>query len=225
MIRYYSNRDLARRLGVNLARWKRWSREFLPPDPLGGLQSGYARQYHPDEGFRLFLAGTLVGEQKLTIPEARRALSDLEAWMAHAGMGFRPYAGPEDRPGEGSPSGVADAEVLILPVPGGAFSYRIRWYMSRRTEPLAPEGHCLVRERCLESWLPEGAEAPRPFPGGGRLLPMSSLLRRFADAMDLPPLHYPMLDGRPSWPEKSGPCESEAFSIREPAIRCIDERR
>ena len=45
MIRFYLNRELSDRLGIRLSRWKRWSREFLPPDPLGGLQSGFARQY------------------------------------------------------------------------------------------------------------------------------------------------------------------------------------
>jgi hypothetical protein len=45
MIHYYTNREISQKLEINLARWKRWSRSFLPPDPLGGMQSGYARQY------------------------------------------------------------------------------------------------------------------------------------------------------------------------------------
>ena len=57
MINYYTNRELSSLLNINLAKWKRWSREFLPPDPLGGKQSGYARQYHADQAFTLFLGG------------------------------------------------------------------------------------------------------------------------------------------------------------------------
>jgi hypothetical protein len=48
MIKFFTNREVSNRLDINLSKWKRWSREFLPPDPLGGMQSGFARQYSPD---------------------------------------------------------------------------------------------------------------------------------------------------------------------------------
>jgi len=81
MIRFYNSRQLSQKLGVNLAKWKRWSREFLPPDPLGGLQSGYARQYNPNEAFTVYLAGHLVAELKFTVPEARQIINDLSRWL------------------------------------------------------------------------------------------------------------------------------------------------
>ena len=81
MIKFYTNQELSRKLNISLARWKRWSREFLPPDPLGGLQSGYARQYNPDEAFAVLLGGYLVGDLKFTIPEARQILHDLHNWL------------------------------------------------------------------------------------------------------------------------------------------------
>ena len=81
MIKFFQNRELSQQLGVNLARWKRWSREFLPPDPLGGLQSGYARQYNLDDAFTVYLGGYLVSELKFSIPEAKKILSDLKEWM------------------------------------------------------------------------------------------------------------------------------------------------
>lgn len=84
-MRYYSNRELARLFDINLAKWKRWSREFLPPDPLGGLQSGYARQYHHDDAFTVFLGGHLVSDLRFSIPEAKRILSDLSLWLAETG--------------------------------------------------------------------------------------------------------------------------------------------
>jgi hypothetical protein len=81
MIKFYKNQELSQKFNIKLSRWKRWSREFLPPDPLGGLQSGYARQYNPDQAFTVFLGGYLVGDLKFTIPEARFILHDLHDWL------------------------------------------------------------------------------------------------------------------------------------------------
>ena len=81
MIKFYTNRQLSQAFQINLAKWKRWSREFLPPDPLGGLQSGFARQYNLDEAFAVYLGGYLVGNLKFTIPEARQILNDLRQWL------------------------------------------------------------------------------------------------------------------------------------------------
>ncbi|CAB1062698.1 hypothetical protein D1BOALGB6SA_7478 [Olavius sp. associated proteobacterium Delta 1] len=81
MIKFHTNKELSQFFSINLAKWKRWSREFLPPDPLGGLQSGYARQYNLDEAFTVFIGGHLVGNLKLTIPEARKILHDLHQWL------------------------------------------------------------------------------------------------------------------------------------------------
>jgi hypothetical protein len=81
MIKFYSNKELSSIFSINLAKWKRWSREFLPPDPLGGLQSGYARQYNLDEAFTVFLGGHLVGDLKFTIPESKQILDDLHQWL------------------------------------------------------------------------------------------------------------------------------------------------
>ena len=88
MIKYYTNRELSRKLEINLAKWKRWSREFLPPDPLGGMQSGYARQYSPDSAFTVFLGGYLVAYMKFTIPEAKQILKDLHGWLVDNGFYF-----------------------------------------------------------------------------------------------------------------------------------------
>ena len=81
MLKYYTNKDLSSKMGINLAKWKRWSRDFLPPDPLGGLQSGYARQYNPDEAFTVVLGGHLVGDLKFSISETKQILVDLHQWL------------------------------------------------------------------------------------------------------------------------------------------------
>lgn len=81
MIKFYTNRQLSQGLGINLAKWKRWSREFLPPDPLGGMQSGYARQYNLGEAFITALGGHLVGHLKYSVPEAKQIIQDLKSWL------------------------------------------------------------------------------------------------------------------------------------------------
>ena len=81
MIHYYSNREISEKLEINLARWKRWSRSFLPPDPLGGMQSGYARQYLFKDMFKVFLGGHLLAHLKLSVPDSRQVLSDLSPWL------------------------------------------------------------------------------------------------------------------------------------------------
>ncbi len=81
MVKFYSNRELSERLATRLSKWKRWSREFLPPDPLGGMQSGYARQYTPDQAFIVFLGGYLVADLHFSIPEAKQIVQELGPWI------------------------------------------------------------------------------------------------------------------------------------------------
>ena len=88
MIKFFTNRALSDKLGINLAKWKRWSREFLPPDPLGGMQSGYARQFNPDQAFTVFLGGHLVADLKFSIPEANQIIQDLNKWLSETGFFF-----------------------------------------------------------------------------------------------------------------------------------------
>ena len=90
MIKFFTNRELSDRLGIKLAKWKRWSREFLPPDPLGGMQSGYARQFNPDQAFTVFLGGHLVADLKFSIPEANKIIKDLDKWLSEKGFFFDP---------------------------------------------------------------------------------------------------------------------------------------
>ncbi len=102
MIKFYTNKQLAERFHINLSRWKRWSREFLPPDPLGGLQSGYARQYNPNEAFILYLAGHLVSGMKFSISEARQILSTLEPWLRQHGFLFNFSSTAQKDPQDGA---------------------------------------------------------------------------------------------------------------------------
>ena len=85
MIHYFTNRELSQKLEINLARWKRWSRAFLPPDPLGGMQSGYARQYLFKDLFKVYLGGHLLAHVKLSVADSHRVLEDLSPWLKKNG--------------------------------------------------------------------------------------------------------------------------------------------
>lgn len=86
MIYYYTNREISTKLKINLARWKRWSRCFLPPDPLGGMQSGYARQYVFKDIFIAYLGGHLLSHLKRSVPECLKILNDLSPWLKKNGF-------------------------------------------------------------------------------------------------------------------------------------------
>ncbi len=83
---YATGRELAEAFGIKISRWKRWSRQFLPPDPLGGYQSGYCRQYSFRDIFIVALAGHLVADFKLAVPDARKVLDDIRPWLKDAGF-------------------------------------------------------------------------------------------------------------------------------------------
>ncbi len=99
MVKFYNNRELAEKFKVNLARWKRWSREFLPPDPLAGQQAGYARQYYVDHAFTVFIGGHLVADLGFSIPEARQILNESQGWMKSRGFHFDPRGNRKTRKG------------------------------------------------------------------------------------------------------------------------------
>jgi hypothetical protein len=85
MIHYYTSREISKKLNINLARWKRWSRAFLPPDPLGGVQSGYARQYIFKDLFKVFLCGHIVSHLKMSVPDSLKVMLDLSPWLKKNG--------------------------------------------------------------------------------------------------------------------------------------------
>ncbi len=93
---YYKSRHISDRLGIKLAKWKRWTREFLPPDPLSGQQSGYARNFNIKDAFHVYLAGYLVGSMSFSIPQARQILSDLGPSLKQRGYHVLHTSSPAD---------------------------------------------------------------------------------------------------------------------------------
>ncbi len=90
-----NNREASEKLSVNLAKWKRWSREFLPPDQTAGMQSGYTREYTIDECFTVYLGGHFVSRLKFSVPDSKRILEVLIPWMKE--KGFLPLEGYMER--------------------------------------------------------------------------------------------------------------------------------
>jgi hypothetical protein len=194
MIKFFTSRELSDRLGIKLAKWKRWSREFLPPDPLGGMQSGYARQYNPDQAFTVFLGGHLVADLKFSIPEAKRILQDLQGWLSERGFYF--YSGGSAKLNEGVNELVERYVIFIERNKGPenqlVFIYTIRGIIA--TEPVHYKGFEIMKELYLETSIgtqPETFSAvdmhhSKPFN-------ISMVLDHFVKSVDLDSVNYPAL--------------------------------
>jgi hypothetical protein len=79
-------RQISSFLGVKLSTWKRWSREFLPPDPKARMRSGQTRLFSPNQAFEVFLGAHLVSFLKFSIPEARKIIGGLRQWLRTNGI-------------------------------------------------------------------------------------------------------------------------------------------
>jgi hypothetical protein len=163
MIRYYTNRELSKILNVNLARWKRWSRSFLRPDPLGGRQSGYARQYAYRDLFKVYLGGHLLSHQKLSVPESRQVLADLSPWLNK--NGFFDWNGPStaENQKEGQPNNYRIYFSPLQTAPGASngsgFRYLIRKSVDLRADTSMTDRQFIetFEETILYSDLPDGS--------------------------------------------------------------------
>jgi hypothetical protein len=185
MIKFYTNQELSQALDINLARWKRWSREFLPPDPLGGLQSGYARQYNVDQAFTVYLGGFLVGELKYTIPQARRILLDLRSWLVTHQF-YTDYSRHNPPGRENSPAilyyqiAVGRSAAADNAEPG--FFYVIRGVMADEFSDV--NGIAVRQERYVESTINlEISANPMPTAAGYCVLNISTLRNRFLTSL------------------------------------------
>ena len=170
---YFDSKYLSECLNINTARWKRWAREFLPPDPLGGYQSGYARQFSFKNAFRVFFGGYLVSVLRLTIPEARQVVMDLDAWMKKQGL----YSLPAEHR---STAAKMDC-IYIFDLGNGRFAYTVRTIAARSN--VDTSGHC------SESFFLKniGAEADKLTETGtahARVVLIRELHRRFLESVN-----------------------------------------
>ena len=132
---YFNNRILSSRFNINLSRWKRWCREFLPPDPLGGMQSGYARQLTRDDAFTVYLGGHLVRDLRFSIPDAKQILADLHDWLAASGFYQIARRTPEDAAPVDRP--VSAYQIYITAGPERRMRYMVRGLLSETVTPIA----------------------------------------------------------------------------------------
>ncbi len=149
---YFNSRHLSENLGINLAKWKRWVREFLPPDPLGGLQSGYARQFNFKDAFRVYLGGRLVSILRFSIPETRQILLDLDSPLEANGF-FELYPNP------GNP-GVEDRWLYIYSRPDGTFEYAMPKPRAFMPKQKARYGRVLLISDIYTNFLQRISAAP-----------------------------------------------------------------
>jgi hypothetical protein len=196
LIKFYTNRELADKLSINLAKWKRWSREFLPPDALGGMQSGYTRQYSIDDAFKVFLGGHLVSAIKYTIPEAKKILHDLQEWLA--GVGIYQNSGRDLEYNTEPVTAVKCYIIFIQPqlavsgLPIGFF-YSIRGIIAETTVQHKP---ILVRQqRYIETLIPpQKNEKGVSETAGVKVLNITAVLQQFVESLDIPKTIYDLLE-------------------------------
>ena len=189
MKRFFKNRELSQKLSVNLARWKRWSREFLPPDPLGGLQSGVARHYSIDDA---------LTDLKFSIPEARRILEDLRSWFSSTGVYLNGQ--PPEKMDDEIPLPVKNYIIFIsrnmeTPDVAPGFRYSLRGIVSRRTAK--EKGVPIEEERFVERWLVNGNQNQLQHDLLSlKMLNITEILSRFAAKLSLPANLFPALKNR-----------------------------
>lgn len=175
---YYNSRYLSERLGVNLARWKRWSRTFLSADPLGGLQSGVARQFNLKDSFKVYLGGYLVGHIKFSIPDAVRILRDLSPWLKQRGFFQLTPKGPSGSQQYGQHHHIY---IHAPPAQGEKFAYTIR---SVTSSQLVDDERGEWQETFVQSTI--GPSTGDIFDGGAasaHLLGITALYRDFLNRL------------------------------------------
>lgn len=187
MIRFFTNRELSGKLGINLAKWKRWSREFLPPDPLGGLQSGFARQYRIDDAFTVFLGGHLVSELKYSVPEARTILQDLQTWLKKDFLDLQAQGAPNF---EGDLNQRVGSYVIFIarqPVAlesAAGFYYTVRGIISHRS--LKNKGTRIREERYVDTLIPTRDNQKNIFDMPSiRMLNITAIANLFLESLEL----------------------------------------
>lgn len=177
-MKYFISRELSEKLSVNLAKWKRWSREFLPPDPLGGLQSGYARQYSPAEAFIVFLGGYAVSDLNLSVAETKKMLRDIQVWFEKHGV----FQG---RNGDMENARMSEHVIVFFrDASRNSFFYHVRHVMSCRT--IEKNGIMITEKHYFDEPIQSGSpEVDRQAPVSTRSLHLTQIYKEFEDRLGL----------------------------------------
>ncbi|ACL05866.1 hypothetical protein Dalk_4184 [Desulfatibacillum aliphaticivorans] len=110
-----TNSMLAEKLDIPISKIRRWTKEFLPPDPIATRRSGYAREFSVNDGFIVFIGGHLVSKLSFSFIQAKEIIKALRPWLE--GIGLVP-----EIPGKAKRRGIdkeitCDYEVEIKPPP------------------------------------------------------------------------------------------------------------
>jgi hypothetical protein len=154
----------------------------LPPDPLGGLQSGYARQYHLDDAFTVFLGGHLVGDLKFTIPEARQILNNLKQWLLDHEFYFDFSENANPRNESVQPVQYYQIAVIYPNTPDDADSrlaYRVKATIT--SESIKYNGVSMRQERYVESSIDDLMNEAELYAKSCRIINISLLRQSFLD--------------------------------------------
>ena len=158
------------KLGIDLAKARRWSRELLGPDPKATRQSGFKRVLTPGEGWELYLGGVLISEGKFLVHEAKTIIRDLRPVLKKMGL----YPGKETVLDHLLETGTGAKKPMPIEVhiqrfeqrlehgrKRSGFCYEIRRYLKRRfidrqTNIRDPRRHTVEAQyEALEHGLPD----------------------------------------------------------------------
>ena len=74
-------KQFSMKLGIDLAKGRRWSRELLGPDRKATRQSGFKRELTSGEAWEIYLGGVLISDGKFLVHEAKTILRDLRPFL------------------------------------------------------------------------------------------------------------------------------------------------
>jgi len=81
-----TNKEFSEKLETPLTKVRRWTKEFLSPDPKATRRSGYTREFSYNDGFFIFVGGVMVTDFGLSFEEASTMLEELKPWMLEIGL-------------------------------------------------------------------------------------------------------------------------------------------
>lgn len=166
-----TNREAAERFDWPLARWKRWTREFLPPDPEAGMRKGIKREIWVNDAFHVFLGGVLVNELNFGISQAKTIIRDI--WPKLSERHFLPATALKMYP---------DLIEFVIHPEGSGFRYELREIMQE-----LPQGNSKLRRvvyECESFRTRDDDDSSKPSPVG-RIVNLTYWLEFFINRMSV----------------------------------------
>ena len=78
--------EFSKLLGIQHTKAKRYTREFLGPNPSATIQSGHARILTLQETYLVYLGAHLVSVHNFTVHEAKIIIGSLKPWLIEWGL-------------------------------------------------------------------------------------------------------------------------------------------